>query len=82
MYVHTTLPCYSIRVLRTSRRSMLLTGYHLVIARKLKLLFQIIYVIEFPTAHIIDPLLISSLCCVSLFLSATLYFADPSGRAV
>lgn len=44
--------------------------------------FQIIYVIEFPTAHIIDHVLISSLCCVSLFLSLTLYFADTSGRAV
>ena len=82
MYVHTTLQCYSIRVSRTSRRNMLLTGYHLVIARKLKLPFQITYVIEFPTAHIIDPLLISSFSCVSLFLSITLYFADPSGRAV
>jgi hypothetical protein len=44
--------------------------------------FKITYVIEFPTAHIIDLFLISSLCCVSLFLSATLYFDDPSGRAV
>jgi hypothetical protein len=44
--------------------------------------FQITYVIEFLTAHIIEPFIISSLCCVFLFLSATLYFDDPIGRAV
>jgi hypothetical protein len=35
--------------------------------------FQISYVIEFPTAHIIDSSLISSLCCVSLFYPQSLF---------
>lgn len=48
--------------------------------------FQITYVTEFPTAHIIDSSHISYLCCVSLFLPAifvsTIPVAAPSKTRV